>query len=148
MKQSEIIQLAQQAEERKERRRLQKQKEERLKLEQENILFGPEEFILLKSEERKLEELELLGGPGHKLTTIDGLIQNKPGEYMPMFPNDNKFFPLMYQLKKWTHLDPQHYIKPPIVAKHIKQLIYGRFIPEVLPSLLKKDNPIIHLGYI
>ncbi len=61
-----------------------------------------------------------------------------------MFPNRKPFFSLMYKLNQWHDINPNDFNKPPVCALWIKQFIYARFDKDVLPTLLKIENPVLY----
>ncbi len=97
--------------------------------------------------DRKNQIVELMNGRTIDLTAIQQIVKDAAGDYVPMFHTKKPFFKLMYELNGWTKLDPNNFIKPTCVSLWIKKYIYARFGADVLPSLLKKENPIIG-GYI
>tara|TARA_R110001583_G_scaffold29405_1_gene103026 strand:- start:4122 stop:4724 length:603 start_codon:yes stop_codon:yes gene_type:complete len=117
------------------------------KKEQQELLFKTEALRPQPSIDREIEKFQLRNGQLTSLQEVKGLIREVVGKYNPMFPNSIPFFSLMYKLNSWHHLNPKDFTKPPVCALWIKQYIYGRFDKDVLPSLLKKENPIIS-GYI
>lgn len=117
------------------------------KKEQQELQFGADALLLQRPLDKKLEIHTLTNGQQFTIKGIEDLINNAAGEYFPMFPNTNPFFKLMFKLCGWQKLDPNQFVKPPIVATYIKKYIYGRFDRDVLPTLLAKENPLIE-GYI
>ncbi len=116
--------------------------------EQEGLIFKADALLPQPSIDKELEIHYLQNGKAFTIKGQRELINSFANkECDPMFPNKIGFFKVMYKLNKWDHLDPEDFIKPPIVAVWIKQYIYGRFSPDVLPTLLEMDNPLIH-GYI
>jgi hypothetical protein len=115
--------------------------------ERQAILFNAEALLPKQSYDRELEIHQLQNGTSFTLKGIKNLINELAGDYEPMFHNRKPFFKLMYKLCGWDNLDPTSFIKPPIVAVYIKKYIYARFGPDVLPTLLNKDNPFVS-GYI
>ncbi|WP_111682484.1 P63C domain-containing protein [Winogradskyella tangerina] len=122
-------------------------KELQRKEEIQTLLFRTESLRPQKDYDKELEKIQLRNGTTTSLKEIKDLINDIPREHESMFPNEKPFFSLMFYLNEWNDLNPHNFIKPPICAKWIKQYIYGRFDREVLPTLLKKENPII-AGYI
>jgi hypothetical protein len=114
--------------------------------ERQELLFAAEELLPKTKTDRELEKHELRNGRIFTMKEVKDLTNNQPDDYFPMFPNANPFFKWMFKLKGWN-LNPNEFIKPPCCAIYIKQYIYGRFQPEMLPTLLSKPNPLI-FGYI
>lgn len=126
----------------KELLKIQRQKE------MQSLLFETEAKIPKKNIDREIEKFELRNGKFiSKKQAEDYIIDLARKDVDPMFPNSKPFFKLIYKLCEWDNLDPNKFTKPPVVAKWIKQYIYGRFDIKVLPTLLAKDNPIM-TGYI
>ncbi len=119
----------------------------RKKGEIQNLLFETESLIPVREDDRELEKFQLRNGTTTSIKEVKDLIRDLAREYEPMFPNNKPFFSLMYKLNKWNDLNPNNFIKPPICAIWIKQYIYGRFDREILPTLIKRENPLI-AGYI
>lgn len=115
--------------------------------EQQDLLFAPDTLLPQRSRQEQLEQEFLHRNKGIAIIDILGLVKDEPKQCEPMFPRSKPFFKLMYKLSKWDHLNPNDFIKPPVVALWIKQYIYARFNAEVLPKLLAKDNP-IRIGHI
>lgn len=115
--------------------------------ERQRLLFNTEALLPQRSWDKELEKHKLESGVEFTIKEVKGLISDLAREYIPMFTNDKPFFKLMYKLSGWDHLDPNEFIKPPVVAIYIKRYIYARFNQEILPTLLAKENPLIS-GYI
>ena len=111
--------------------------------ERQELLFNADVLLPKKAYDAELEQHYLIRGQAFSLKGIKDLIASYTREYSPMFPNEKPFFKLMYKLLKWDHLDPNSFIKPPVVALYIKLYIYGRFNAEVLPYLQEIENPIM-----
>ncbi len=122
-------------------------KELQRKKEIQTLLFKTESLRPKKDDNRELEKIQLRNGTITSIREVKDLIINLAREYEPMFPNSKPFFSLMFNLNGWHDLNPNNFVKPPICAKWIKQYVYGRFDKELLPTLLKKENPLI-VGYI
>ncbi len=117
---------------------------ELLKQDEQQMLFEKtESFLPEYIEDKELEIHVLTNGTEFSRRSIKELVQNAAGEYFPMFPNNKPFFKLMYKLNRWVNLNPNNFIKPPVVALWIKLYVYGRFEKWVLDELLAKENPII-----
>jgi hypothetical protein len=110
--------------------------------ERQELLFDTEARLYQTTIDRDLEIHELRNGTQFTLKEVKDLINKLPADYFPMFPNSNPFFKLVFKLNKWKG-DPTEFIKPPACAIYIKKYIYGRFVPEVLPTLLTMTNPLI-----
>jgi len=115
--------------------------------EREQLLFNAELLLPKKSFDKDLEIYQLQSGVQFSNKSLQDLIKSIASEYEPMFPNSKPFFKLMYKLCKWDKLDPNKFIKPPVVAIYIKKYIYARFKGDVLANLLVIDNPLVS-GYI
>ncbi|SFH05609.1 P63C domain-containing protein [Pedobacter insulae] len=119
----------------------------REKDEQGMLFFNTEALLPRPSLKQDLEKHQLQNGLEFTIREVKDLISDMARDYEPMFPNRIPFFKLMYQLLKWDNLNPNSFIKPPVVAIYIKKYIYARFDKDILPTLLKKDNPFVN-GYI
>jgi len=112
-------------------------KQERLFL--SGMLIQQTEDLVKEAQKRKAkreaETIELRSGVKISLAEINSVVTAMRQPYEPKFPNEVPFYKEMYRLKNWTHLDPNDYIKPPIVAKWTLEIIYGRFTKDVLPAL-------------
>lgn len=67
------------------------------------------------------------------------LIENTPQNYQPKF---SQFFNELGRLDNWSVEEMRSYHKPPIAAKTINEIIYGRFPKEVIEHIQAK-NPYI-----
>ncbi len=92
--------------------------------------------------DKELEIIELRNNTKVTLKQVKDLLGEAVADYLPVFPNTNPFFKLMFKLNKWDG-DPTAFVKPVPCAIYIKRYIYGRFDPELLPTLLKQTNPLI-----
>lgn len=115
--------------------------------EQSRLLFNTEALIPHRPYSVEQEIHQLQNGRQFTIKEVKEVISDMTREYSPMFPNSKPFFKLMYKLCGWDHLNPNEFIKPPVVSIYIKKYIYARFTNEVLPTLLAKDNPLVS-GYI
>jgi hypothetical protein len=111
--------------------------------EQQELQFGADSLLPQRPLDKKLEIHSLSSGKLFTIKGIEDLITSAANEYFPMFPNSNPFFKTMFKLCGWNDLNPNDFVKPHIVAYYIKKYIYGRFDREVLPTLMKKDNPLV-----
>lgn len=100
-----------------------------------------------KSRKKKREEEEIILRSGAKISfaqikqTITAIRQ----PYVAAFPNSNPFYKEIYRLNGWTNLDPNSYIKPPIVADWTIELIYNRIGKDIFP-VLSVLNPALPNG--
>jgi hypothetical protein len=115
--------------------------------EQSQLLFNTEALIPQRPYDVEQEIHQLQNGREFTIKQVKEIISEIAREYSPMFPNDKPFFKLMYKLRGWDHLNPNEFIKPPVVSTYIKKYIYARFNKEILPTLLAKDNPLVS-GYV
>ncbi|MFC6100319.1 P63C domain-containing protein [Olivibacter domesticus] len=122
-------------------------KKVRDKDEQSLLLFNTEALISHRPDNVEEEIHQLQNGRQFTIKEVKDIISDMAREYSPMFPNSKPFFKLMYKLSGWNHLNPNDFIKPPVVATYIKKYIYARFKKDVLPILLAKDNPLVS-GYV
>lgn len=81
------------------------------------------------------EEFELRNGLKISLKQLDDVVTAARQPYEPMFPNSIPFFREMYRLLGWNDKDPNSYVKPNVVGRYLKDLIYARFHKDVLPAL-------------
>jgi hypothetical protein len=112
-------------------------------LEERQILAG----LLLQRTERQAEEsrklrqkryeeeFELRSGVKISLKQLDEVVTAARQPYEAMFPNSIPFFKEMYRLLGWNDKDPDSFVKPNVVGKYLKELIYARFHTDVLPAL-------------
>ncbi|AHM62346.1 hypothetical protein D770_20485 [Flammeovirgaceae bacterium 311] len=98
----------------------------------------------LRKKKREEETIELHSGVKISISQINELLTAQRQPYSPKFPNSSAFFSEIYRLNAWKDLNPNDYIKPPIVAVWINEIIYGRFTKEVLRALqvLNPASPI------
>ena len=99
-----------------------------------------------REERKRAEVIELLGGVKTSLREIDALITAKRRPYAPLFPNTISFWSEIFRLNMWDHRDPAAYEKPAIVGIWVCELIYDRFVKEVLPAL-RQLNPSVYNGF-
>jgi hypothetical protein len=116
------------------------------KQERAELLFNTEALIKKPDADRELEKYELRNGTSFTIKDVKDLISAMAADYFPMFPNSNPFFSLVFRLNGWKG-DPKAFVKPPACALYIKKYIYARFEGDILPYLLKMDNPLVH-GYV
>ncbi|RWY57538.1 P63C domain-containing protein [Mucilaginibacter gilvus] len=111
--------------------------------EQQDLLFKSNELLPKKNFDIELEQHQLRSGLKFTIKEIKDLVKSQAREYEAMFPNTNPFFKRMYKLRKWDKLDPNSFIKPPVVALDIKRYIYSRYGSDAVPTLLAIENPIL-----
>lgn len=104
------------------------------------------EQVQQREERKKAEIIELLGGAKTSLREIDALITVKRRPYVSLFPNSIPFWSEIFRLNAWIHRDPTSFEKPAIVGVWVCELIYDRFIKEVLPTL-RQLNPSVYNGF-
>lgn len=92
---------------------------------------------------REQEKIELHSGLQISISEINSIVSANRRPYEAMFPNSIPFFKEMYRLNGWTDLNPNSYTKPPVVARWINEIIYGRFSKDVLPAI-QVLNPYIN----
>jgi len=116
------------------------------KQERQELLFATEALIPQPTFDKELEKHELRNGTIFTIKEVKDLIREMAADYFPMFPNSNPFFKLMFKLNGWKG-DHNAFVKPSICGLYIKKYIYARFEGDILPYLLKKENPLMS-GYV
>jgi len=95
--------------------------------------------------DRENEKIKLLGGAEISIGEIKAFVTAQRQPWEAKFPNDVPFFKEIFRLNKWDNLNPNKYIKPPIVGTWINEIIYGRYSKDVLPAI-QVLNPYIAYG--
>ncbi|NHE56488.1 P63C domain-containing protein [Cyclobacterium plantarum] len=88
-----------------------------------------------RKREKEEEKFELRNGTFISIAELREIITANLQPYKSHFPNTQPFFSEIYRLNEWTDLNPNDYIKPPIVGTWINEIIYSRYSKEVLPAL-------------
>ncbi len=110
--------------------------------ERQGLIFGADAFLPQTTVDKDLEIIELRNDTKITLRQVKDLLGAAVADYLPVFPNTNPFFKLMFKLNKWDG-DPTAFLKPVPCATYIKRYIYGRFDQDLLPTLLQQVNPVI-----
>ena len=113
-------------------------KEERLLL--SGLLIQQTEDLAKAALKRKREieerEIELNSGKIISIKQINHFVTAHRRAYTAIFPNENPFFKNMFRLHPSLFgLNPNEYVKPPLVGKLLKHLTYDRFDVEILSAL-------------
>jgi hypothetical protein len=99
-----------------------------------------------RKEKKDAEIIELLGGDRITFGALSALVSPKRSPYKPLFPNTEDFWREIFRINGWHDQDPTQYAKPRIVGKWVCELIYDRYIKEVLPAV-RQYNPMICNGF-
>jgi hypothetical protein len=121
--------------------------EERLLL--SGMLLQQTEDLVEKAQRRRKkkqeESIELLSGAKISIAEINAFLSANMQPYSPRFPNNIPFFSEIFRLNGWKHLDPKTFVKPPVVATWINEIIYSRFSKD-MPPALRILNPALPNG--
>jgi hypothetical protein len=88
-----------------------------------------------RKEKKDAEVFELLGGQKTSVAELSRLVTSSRSPYEPLFPNTKDFWKEIFRLNPHFTSDPTEYVKPAIVGKWVCELIYNRYIKEVLPAV-------------
>lgn len=100
----------------------------------------------LKKQQRDAEVFALLGGRKTSISELSRFVTADRSTYVALFPNTKDFWREIFRLNSWDTLDPTEYVKPPVVGKWLCEVIYNRYIKEVLPAV-RMYNPAFRNGF-
>lgn len=96
--------------------------------------------------DRENQKIELLSGKTitlREVREVSELLAKQMSEYKPLFHQE--FYRQINRLNGWPIPDGGIHLKPRIVGRYTKEIIYGRF-PKELIAVLQTLNPYVYFG--